>query len=235
MARLPRVIAVDGPHHVTQRGNARRFILDSDTDRNIYLELLKQSLALHDVTMMGYCLMSNHVHLVLVPRRAESLGLALKHAHGRYASYWNAIHHSGGQCGRAATIHVRWTSRICGKRLHYTELNPIRAGLVAESKSWMWSSTAAHCAAGSAPGWLALELWQSHWRRRLGESFSVPRKMLPRSPQSVCRRTPDARSGLRNSSMRWNDRRNGPCRRKKRGRRPRAVADPRQIVLSLNA
>jgi putative transposase len=83
MARLPRVIAVDGPHHVTQRGNGRRFILDSDTDRRVYLDLLKQSLALHGVAMMGYCLMSNHVHLVLVPGRAESLGLALKHAHGR--------------------------------------------------------------------------------------------------------------------------------------------------------
>jgi putative transposase len=96
MARLPRVIALDGSHHVTQRGNARRFILDSDTGRNIYLDLLNQSLALHDVAMMGYCLMSSHVHLVLVPRRAESLGRALKHAHGRYASYWNAIHHSSG-------------------------------------------------------------------------------------------------------------------------------------------
>jgi hypothetical protein len=51
MARLPRVIAVDSPHHVTQRGNARRFILDNDADRNIYLDSLKQSLALHDVAM----------------------------------------------------------------------------------------------------------------------------------------------------------------------------------------
>ena len=87
MARLPRVIAVHGPHHVTQRGDARRFILDGETDRSIYLDLLKQSLRLHDVTMMGYCLTSNHVHPLLVPRRAESLGLALAHAHGRYPSY----------------------------------------------------------------------------------------------------------------------------------------------------
>jgi putative transposase len=72
MARLPRVIAVHGPRHVTQRGNARRFILESDTDRNVYLDLLKQRLTLHEVTMMGYCLMSNHVHVVLVPRRAAS-------------------------------------------------------------------------------------------------------------------------------------------------------------------
>jgi hypothetical protein len=53
MARLPRVIAVDGPHHVTQLGNGRRFILDGNTDRSVYLDLLKQSFALHSVAMMG--------------------------------------------------------------------------------------------------------------------------------------------------------------------------------------
>jgi putative transposase len=90
------VIAVAGPHHVTQRGNGGGFILDGDTDRSLYLDLLKQSLALHSVAMMGYCLVSNYVHLLLVPGRALSLRLALKHAHGRYASYWNAIHHSSG-------------------------------------------------------------------------------------------------------------------------------------------
>jgi putative transposase len=116
MARPPRVIALDGPHHVTERGNARRFILDSDTDRNIYLDLLNQSLALHDVAMMGYCLMSSHVHLVLVPRRAESLGRALKHAHGRYASYSNAIHHASGHVWQGAPVPAHWMSRISGKR-----------------------------------------------------------------------------------------------------------------------
>lgn len=42
MARLPRVIAVDVPHHITQRANARRFILHSDSDRLVYLDLLRQ-------------------------------------------------------------------------------------------------------------------------------------------------------------------------------------------------
>jgi putative transposase len=91
MARLARVIAVGVPHHITQRGNARRLILQDEADRKVYLDLLRQSTELHGVALIGYCLMSNHVHLVLVARRAESLGLALKHAHGRYASYWNDI------------------------------------------------------------------------------------------------------------------------------------------------
>ena len=136
MARLPRVIALDGPHHVTQRGNARRFILDSDTDRNIYLDLLNQSLALHDVAMMGYCLMSSHVHLVLVPRRAESLGRALKHAHGRYASYWNAIHHSSGHVWQGRYYSCPLDEPHLWEALRYTELNPVRAG----SESWMAGS-----------------------------------------------------------------------------------------------
>jgi putative transposase len=96
MARLARVIGLDLPHHVTQRGNDRRFILDNDTHRTIYLDLLAQSLGLHEALLIGYCLMSNHVHLVLVPGKPESLGLTLKHAHGRFASYWNALHRSSG-------------------------------------------------------------------------------------------------------------------------------------------
>ena len=47
MARLARVIAVDVPHHVTQRGNARRFILDCDADRMAYLNLLRQNIELY--------------------------------------------------------------------------------------------------------------------------------------------------------------------------------------------
>ncbi len=74
MARLPRVISVGGVHHVTQRGNGRRFILETDADRHVYMELLKQSLSLHKVAVMGYCLMSNHVHLLLIPEHPDTLG-----------------------------------------------------------------------------------------------------------------------------------------------------------------
>src|SRR5277367_4026688 len=96
VTRLARVIAVDVPHHVTQRGNGRRFILDCDAGRIAYLNLLRQNIELHGVGLIGYCLMSNHVHLVVTPHNADSLGLALRHTHGRYAIYWNAVHQSNG-------------------------------------------------------------------------------------------------------------------------------------------
>src|ERR1700677_4746102 len=66
MARFARVIALGVPHHITQRGNARRFILQSDADRRVYLDLLRQSMELYEIELMGYCLMSNHFHLVAI-------------------------------------------------------------------------------------------------------------------------------------------------------------------------
>jgi len=90
--RLARVVLAGIPHHVTQRGNARRFLLDCDTDRTVYLELLREDTLRCQVSVLGYCLMSNHVHLVLVPRKVEGLAKALKRTHGRYAAYWAPRH-----------------------------------------------------------------------------------------------------------------------------------------------
>jgi putative transposase len=73
MARFARVVVVDVPHHVTQRGNARQVILSRDQDRAAYLQLLRHYSELHRLSLMGYCLMSNHVHLIVVPRSAEAL------------------------------------------------------------------------------------------------------------------------------------------------------------------
>jgi putative transposase len=92
MARLARVVVVDIAHHVTQRGNARRFILESDSDKLVYVGLLREYCTLYGLWLLGYCLMSNQVHLVVVPKRIDSLRLTLKNTHGRYASYWNASH-----------------------------------------------------------------------------------------------------------------------------------------------
>jgi putative transposase len=96
MGRFTRLVAVDVPHHVTQRGNGRRFILDCDADRAVYLNLVRENIDLYGVALIGYCLMSNHVHLIAIPRKADGLTQALKQIHGRYASHWNAAHQSNG-------------------------------------------------------------------------------------------------------------------------------------------
>jgi putative transposase len=169
---LARVVAVDIPHHVTQRGNARRFILDVDADRMVYLNLLLQNIELHRVSLIGYCLMSNHVHLVAIPHKADGLALALKHTHGRYASYWNAGHSSSGHVWQGRYYSCPLDQSHLWEALRYTELNPVRAGLVTEAESWIWSSAAAHCGTVAADGRLEMEMWQGQW------DFSNWRKYL---------------------------------------------------------
>jgi REP element-mobilizing transposase RayT len=116
MARLGRVVVVNVPHHLTHRGNARRFVLDCDADRAVFLKLLRENTELYKVSLIGYCLMSNHIHLIAIPRLGDGLALALKNAHGRYAAYWNALTAPVGTRGKEGFTLVRWTSPICGKR-----------------------------------------------------------------------------------------------------------------------
>jgi len=87
MARLPGVVVIDVPHRVTQRDNARQVILPTDTDRVTYLALLREYSRLYCLSLVGYCLMSNRVHLIVIPHARDTLSRCLQHAHGRYAQY----------------------------------------------------------------------------------------------------------------------------------------------------
>ena len=93
MGRFTRVVAVDVPHHVTQRANGRRFVPDGDADRTIYLKLLRENIALYGVALIGYCLMSNHIHLIAIPHKVDGLAQALKrirdNALGGTQGYWS--------------------------------------------------------------------------------------------------------------------------------------------------
>jgi putative transposase len=163
MARFARVVAVDIAHHVTQRGNGRRYILDGAPDREVYLSLLAENLIQHSVSILGYCLMSNHLHLVLTPHKADGMAAALKLSHGRYAAYWNAKHGSTGHVWQGRYDSCPLDRPHLWQALRYTELNPVRAGLVAQAESWAWSSAAVHCGTGAENGLLAMELWKERW------------------------------------------------------------------------
>ncbi len=163
MARLARVVAVGIPHHVTQRGNARQFILSSDADRLVYLELLREYALLHQLSVLGYCLMSNHVHLVVIPQQNDALAKGLKHTHGRYAAYWNVRYKSSGHVWQGRYYSCPLDAPHLWEARRYAELNPVRAGMVAEPESWAWSSAATHVGAASPDPCLAMDLWEKHW------------------------------------------------------------------------
>jgi putative transposase len=163
MTRLARVVAVGVPHHVTQRGNARRFILNGDADRRVYLDLLRQSIELHSLTLIGYCLMFNHIHLIVTPGKLDSLARSLKDTHGRYAGYWNPTHRSSGHVWQGRFYSCPLDEVHVWEALRYTELNPVRAGLVDKAENWEWSSACAHCGTVRASAYLEMESWRARW------------------------------------------------------------------------
>ncbi len=163
MARPPRVVAVDTPHHVTQRGNGRHFVLESDSDRLVYLDLLRNYTRLHLLRLLGYCLMSNHVHLVVTPQRPESLAVAMRHVHGRYAAYFNARYGSSGHVWQGRYYSCPMDASRFWSALRYVELNPVRAGLAANAADYPWSSAALHCGDAGADGLVDLLDWGEVW------------------------------------------------------------------------
>ena len=77
-------------HHLTQRGTGRQVVFYTRRDRSVYLRLLKENGQRARFRVLAYCLMSNHIHLVAVPEEEDSLAVALRRTHGRYAQYLNA-------------------------------------------------------------------------------------------------------------------------------------------------
>jgi REP element-mobilizing transposase RayT len=90
MTRLARMVVSGLPHHVTQRGNRREPIFFEDGDQEIYRDLLGEQVRKAEVEVWAYCLMPNHVHLILNPRQADGLGRAVGEAHRRYTNFINA-------------------------------------------------------------------------------------------------------------------------------------------------
>ena len=103
MSRQSRVVAVGVPYHITQRGNNRQTVFRSDADRLFYLDTLRRKSREHGLSILGYCLMSNHVHLVATPRQETSLARAIGQTHFIYAQRFNRTRGRGGTSGRAVS------------------------------------------------------------------------------------------------------------------------------------
>lgn len=146
MARQARVVVPGVPHHVVQQGNRRQATFFDDADYQRYRGLVAAACGAHGVECWAYCLMPNHVHLVLVPPTAPALAAALGEAHRRYSSEVNAQQGWTGFLwqGRFASCALDRRHLIAAAR--YVELNPVRAGLVEAPQAWRWSSAGPHLA-----------------------------------------------------------------------------------------
>jgi putative transposase len=144
MARLARVVIPQVPHHVTQRGNRRQEVFFDDSDYAAYRELIADSCRRTGVHCLAWCLMPNHVHLILAPPSADALRAALGEAHRRYSRRINFAHGWKGYLfqGRFASYPMDEAHLLTAIR--YVELNPVKAKLAVRAEDWLWSSARAH-------------------------------------------------------------------------------------------
>jgi putative transposase len=141
MPRRPRLCIPGIPWHIIQRGNNRGPCFFADEDHWYYLNTLCEVAAKSSCAVHAYVLMTNHVHLLLTPSRAESAGLLMKHLGQRYAQYVNRRY------GRTGTLwEGRYRSCLTQSESYvlacyrYIELNPVRAGIVDLPEEYPWSS-----------------------------------------------------------------------------------------------
>lgn len=144
MARLARVVASGLPHHVTQRGNRRQQVFFNDGDYQIYRTLLAEGCRAAGVAVWAYCLMPNHVHLILVPSDGDGLRAALGEAHRRYTRHVNFREGWRGYLWQGRFASFPMDERYLLACSRYVELNPVRAKLVSRVRDWPWSSARAH-------------------------------------------------------------------------------------------
>lgn len=140
MARIARVVGPGLPHHVTQRGNRRQTTYFTEDDYRVYLELLGEWCALHKVLIWAYCLMPNHVHLIVVPQTEEGLRSAIGETHRRYSRRINFRMGWRGHFwqGRFASSPMDEDYLLAAVR--YVERNPVQAGIAKSAGDYPWSS-----------------------------------------------------------------------------------------------
>jgi len=145
MPRIARVVVPGLPHHVTQRGHRGEQVFFTVTDRESYLAWLAQYATAHGLRVEAWCLMTNHVHLVVVPEHEDSLAATLKPLHLRYAQHVQRTQSVTGRIWHDRFFSCPLDESHYWAAVRYVERNPVRAGLVAEAESYPWSSAAGHC------------------------------------------------------------------------------------------
>jgi putative transposase len=147
MPRQPRLVLPDVAVHVIQRGNDRQACFRQDSDYLLYLLHLRELSSRAGCAIHAYCLMTNHVHVLLTPRDADGCTVLMRDLGQRYVQYFNRRY------GRTGTLwEGRYRSCLVESAQYvlacyrYIELNPVRAGLASHPLDYPWSSHAANVA-----------------------------------------------------------------------------------------
>jgi len=144
MPRNARTVVPSIPYHITQRGTNRQRVFFADGDRSLYLRLIRERQGAAEVRVLAYCLMTNHVHLVVLPEREDSLASLFGYVNGRYAQALNIRKGRSGHLWQARYFSCAMSQQHLWVGLRYVEENPCHAGLVRAPEEYRWSSAAVH-------------------------------------------------------------------------------------------
>ena len=140
MARQRREVFPGMPHHVTQRGGRRQNVFFEHADYLFYLDCLRKFAVKCDVSVLAYCLMTNHVHHILVPSSPDGLHKLFKCIHTKYALRVNKRYSWKGHLWQARYFSSPLDERYLQAATRYVELNPVRAHLAEQPEHYPWSS-----------------------------------------------------------------------------------------------
>jgi putative transposase len=161
MPRNARCVVPDLAYHITQSGTNGQPVFATTNDRRMYLALLRENLADAAVQILAYCLMTNRIHLVAVPARADSVAILLRRVHGRYAQAGNVQQHRHGHLSQNRFYSRPLAAGHLWVALRYVEQNPVRVRLAETPEQYPWSSARAHLGRGADPsGILDMTFWE---------------------------------------------------------------------------
>lgn len=145
MARLPRLVVPNQPHHVIQRGNGSQVVFRDVEDYEAFLGWLKEAARQFKVAIHAYVLLPNHLHLLVTPSDETGLGKMMQWIGRHYVPYFNGKYQRGGTLWqgryRATVIDSEQYFLLCSR---YIESHPARAGLVSSAEEYPWSSISHH-------------------------------------------------------------------------------------------
>lgn len=143
---MKRVVVPGYPHHITQRGNRRQVTFFCTGDYQYYLEVMAEAASASGTEVWAYCLMPNHVHMIMVPATEDGLRASLGEAHRRYTRHINFREGWRGHLWQERFHSFPMDEQYLLAAVKYVELNPVKAKLCRMPWDWRWSSANAHLA-----------------------------------------------------------------------------------------
>ncbi len=173
MPRIARLVLPSYSHHVTQRGNYQQRVFFTKADYSFYLSLVRKNSREHQLVILAFCLMPNHVHFICVPSGEDSLANVFKITHMTYSQYMNKKKGLKGHLWQGRFFSSVLDEIYLYSAMRYVERNPVRAGLVKRAWDWEWSSACEHAKGedcGLPLGDVSKYLNIQDWKVYLGES-----------------------------------------------------------------